>query len=568
MIEMKEKISELVSTVLGLKQEELFNFLETPQVKTNGDLSLPCFKLSKTLKQNPNIIAQNIGNALIMQPLHEAGVHSVSVVGGYVNFFYKRDDIAKNILTQPVNKQIEQIKQKERVIIEYSSPNIAKHFKLYHIRSTMIGQSLANIHESLGYDVVKINYLGDWGTQFGNLMAAYTLWGNEQTVKKDPINELSKLYVTFHQQSQKNLSLKKKGQEWFQKLENNDPEALRLWKWFKEESWSVFEKLYNELNVSFDHVTGESVYSKKGEEVVEELKKKQLALLSQGAWIVSMTHQGIAPCIVKKQNGTTTYATRDLAAAIERQQQFQPSKMLYVVDQRQSLHFQQLFDVLKQLNNPIAHVAKHIPFGIMKVNGETGSTRQGKGLLLEDVLQDAFDEAKKMITTNKNSQVKQANIDEVAKQLSHAAIVFHDLKQHPSHEINFVQEEALSFEGKTGPYLQYTNARIQSLLKKQANTKKMDINDLDVSNDLVWNIIMHLERYTKTLKEAAKKEDPSQIARYLLELAQLFNHFYAKERVITENEQETAGKLLLCKKVSEFLQHGLALLCIESPEQL
>lgn len=565
---MKEKISELVAKVLGLKQEEVINFLETPQVKTNGDLSLPCFKLSKTLKQNPNMIAQHIGNALIVQPLHQAGVHSVSVVGGYVNFFYNRNEIAEKVLSMPISEQIEQIKEKEKVIIEYSSPNIAKHFKLYHIRSTMIGQSLANIHESLGYDVVKVNYLGDWGTQFGNLMAAYTLWGNEQVVKKDPINELNKLYVAFHKRAQQDQSLKNKGREWFKKLENGDPEALKLWKWFKDESWSIFEKLYDELHVSFDEITGESVYSEKGEDVLEELTKKQLAVLSQGAWVVPMTHQGIIPCMVKKQDGTTTYATRDLAAAIERQQQFQPSKMLYIVDERQSLHFQQLFDVLKQLNNPIAQVAKHIPFGIMKVDGETGSTRQGKGVLLEDVLQDAFDAAKKMITTNKHTQVKQNKVNEVAKQLSHAAIIFHDLKQHPSHEINFVKEEALSFEGKTGPYLQYTNARIQSLLKKQESTKNMSANNVDVSNDLVWNIVTHLDRYTKTLQEAAKKEDPSQVARYLLELAQLFNHFYAKERVITEDENETAGKLLLCKKVSEFLQHGLALLCIEATEQL
>jgi arginyl-tRNA synthetase len=330
----------------------------------------------------------------------------------------------------------------------------------------------------------------------------------------------------------------------------------------------VFDELYKQLNVSFDYILGESFYSDKMQAVIDELKQKNLLEEDQGAQVVLLDNEGMIPCIIIKSDGTSIYATRDLAAAIYREETFHPGKMLYVVDKRQSLHFNQVFSVLGKMNREIASVSEHVSFGIMKVNGETGSTRQGKGLLLDEVLAEAISKAKETIVTNKNSQVAPEDVDKVAKQIGIASIVFNDLKHHPSHDIDFVIEEALSFEGKTGPYLQYTNARIQSLLEKSPGYSKDNADGLNANDEIIWDLVYHLNQYVNVLTESVKKNDPSQVARFLLELAQLFNRFYAKERVITENTAETNSKLLLCEKVSEYLKHGLSLLCIEAPSKL
>jgi len=567
---MENNLALMLSSLLPVTKEEIQSWFMTPPSRDKGDLSFPCFRLAKQMKQNPVLIATNLVNQLNSMNLKIHGVEKVEASGGYLNFFYDRESFADDILGKNPTEllDIHKTDSTKPVLIEYSSPNIAKHFKLYHIRSTMIGQALVNIHKAMGFNTISMNHLGDWGTQFGKLMAAYKRWGNKSAVESDPINELVRLYVHFHNQTKAYPELEDEARNWFKKLEDGDSEALDLWKWFKDESLKVFDELYKKLNVTFDYTLGESFYSDKMNDVLLELQEKNLLEEDQGAKVVRLDEENMIPCMIQKSDGTSIYATRDIAAALYREENFHPGKMLYVVDNRQSLHFKQVFSVLSKMNREIAKNCEHVSFGVMKVNGEIGATRAGKGLLLEDVLNEAVKKAKETISTNQFSQVKDEEIDDVATKVGIASIVFNDLKHHPSHDIDFVLEDALSFEGKTGPYLQYTYARIQSLVDKHPGTLSLDANGLNANDKVVWDILFHFNQYSNALNEAIRKNDPSQVSRYLLELAQLFNRFYAKEKIITENKEETNAKILLSKKVSEYLKHGLSLLSIDTPNKL
>lgn len=564
---MKKKIVQALENCLELSKEQIEQLLETPPSREQGDVAFPCFQLAKIYKQSPAKIAQELVEKLTTQLNDLDFVADVKAMGPYVNFFYHRQRLSKSLLAQDLNNRLEAYKigKNKTVVVEYSSPNIAKDFKLYHIRSTMIGQALANTYACLGYQVERINHLGDWGTQFGKLMAAYIKWGDEKQIKQDPISELVKLYVRFHEEAEKNPELEEEGRLWFKKLEEGDPEAKRLWEWFKEESLKEFDKIYELLHVEFDHILGESFYSDKMEPAIERMKEKGILEESEGALIVRLDDKELPPCIIQKSDGTSIYATRDIAAAIYRYERFKPEKILYVVDQRQSLHFQQVFAVLEKMGYQFAKNCEHLSFGVMKIEGEIGSTRKGKGLLLKDVLNHAIEKARSIIE-EKNPELE--NKEEVAKAVGIGAIVFNDLKHHRTHEVDFKWDEAFNFEGKTGPYVQYTHARICSLLRRANWSSPEPIEHEIYAEELVWELIFTLLQYPECLVETVRKNDPSQIAKYLLDLCQLFNRFYAQERIFVEDEQEQMAKLALCAKIAEVIRHGLALLTIKAPESI
>lgn len=564
---MKQQVVQLLKHVLEMSEEELFQFLETPPSREQGDIAFPCFQLAKVYRQAPPQIAQQLIEKLEQQKLGDFGIESVKQAGPYLNFFFDRQKFAAALLQQDMGQQLEevQIGRGKTVVVEYSSPNIAKHFQVYHIRSTMIGQSLANTYQALGYNVERMNHLGDWGTQFGKLTAAFLKWGDEEKVRANPLTELVALYVKFHEEAEKHPELEDEGRLWFKKLEAGDPEAVRIWQWFKDESMKVFDQLYAQLNVQFDHCLGESFYSDKMDDVIEKLKAQNLLEESDGALVVRLDEQNIAPCIIQKSDGASIYATRDLASAIYREEQFHPEKILYVVDQRQALHFQQVFSVLKKMNYEFANGCEHISFGFMTIQGKIGSTRKGDGLLLDEVLDYAVERALKIIE-EKNPALE--NKQEVAQAIGVGAIVFNDLKHHRTHNIDFNWDEAFTFEGKTGPYVQYTHARIRSLLRRAGDLALTAEPHESYTNDIAWDLIYTLQQYPSVLVETTKKNDPSQIAKYLLELCQLFNRYYAQERFFVEDQAEQAAKLALAEKVAATLKHGLELLAMKAPNAI
>lgn len=564
---MKQRLVNLLLPLVDIDEKRLLSLIEIPPSREQGDLAFPCFQLAKQWRKAPHLIAQELAEQLNPDTLTASGFSKVEATGPYLNFFFERQKLANQLLSISVEEQLadHQIGANQTVVIEYSSPNIAKHFKLYHIRSTMIGQALANTYAALGYHVERINHLGDWGTQFGKLLAAYFRWGDDEKIKADPLTELVHLYVKFHEEAEKNPDLEEEGRHWFKRLEEQDPEATRLWEWFKEESMKEFEKIYQLLGVRFDHYLGESFYSSKMDEIVALLEEKGLLKESEGAQVVPLDEEQLPPCIIKKSDGASIYATRDLAAAIYRYERFKPIKMLYVVDYRQSLHFQQVFAVLKRIDPIYEQICEHIDFGVMKIEGEIGSTRKGKGLLLHEVLNEAVKRAEQIIN-EKNPQL--SNKEEVAKAVGIGAIIFNDLKHHRTREVNFVWDEAFNFEGKTGPYVQYTHARILSLLRRAGAVEVSPLEHPLYEQPLCWEILYTLYRYPSVLEETVEKNDPSQIAKYLLDLCQLFNRFYAEERIIVEDQAETQAKLALCQHIARVLKHGLKLLTIEAPDEI
>jgi arginyl-tRNA synthetase len=564
---MKQQAIQLLKQVVDLSEEQLQQLIEIPPSRDKGDIAFPCFQLAKELRKAPPQIAQDLVEKLESKDLQAFGIKKVVQVGPYLNLFFDRQTLTHSILSMDIEQQLsdQQIGKEKTIVVEYSSPNIAKHFQVYHIRSTMIGQALANTYAALGFKVERMNHLGDWGTQFGKLMAAFKKWGNEQQVKANPLTELVALYVKFHAEVEQHPELEDEGRQWFKKLEQGDDEAVRLWQWFKDESLGVFTQIYALLGVEFDHYLGESFYSDKMGGVIEQLKEKGLLEESEGALVVRLDEQNIPPCIIQKSDGASIYATRDLAAAIYREENFHPQKILYVVDHRQALHFQQVFSVLKKMGYSFAESCEHLSFGTMNIEGKMGSTRKGDGLLLDEVLDYAIEKAK-LIIEEKNPALEDK--EAVAQAIGTSAIIFNDLKHHRTHNIDFKWDEAFNFEGKTGPYVQYTHARICSLLRRGEETGAEPLEHELYESDLSWDLIYAIHQYPTVLIDTTKKNDPSQIAKYLLELCQLFNRFYAQERIFVEDLKEQQAKLALANKVAQVLRHGLSMLTIRAPKAI
>jgi arginyl-tRNA synthetase len=542
-------------------EETLLHMIEQPKHDKLGDLAFPCFILAKTFRKSPELIATEMAQS-IQAPLFE----KVEAVNGYVNVYLKKSIITKNglqdILLQKENYGAATNGKGDVITLDLSSPNIAKPFSMGHLRSTVIGNALALIAEKCGYKPIKINHIGDWGTQFGKLMAAYEKWGNEEAVKKHPIQELFKLYVQFHAEAQSQPELIDQGRDWFKKLEEGHPEAVKLWKWFKEESLIEFERIYEMMGITFDSFDGEAFYNDKMEQVVQSLEEKNLLEMSEGALVVNLSEEGFPPCLIKKTNGTTLYATRDLAAAIYRQETYQYSQSLYVVGYEQTLHFKQLFTVLEKMGYPWHDRLIHVPFGMILKDGKKMSTRKGKVILLEDVLNEAIELALRNIT-EKNPQL--LHKEEVARQIGTGAILFHDLKHFRLKDIEFSLEEMVKFEGDTGPYIQYTHARAASLLRKGEYKESESIQPFDFES--AWPITKLVMAFPNVVKLALDTYDPSQLATYLLDLSKAFNKYYAAVRILQEDE-EKQGKLALVYTVKIVLKEGLRLLGIQAPEEM
>ncbi|WP_042148814.1 arginine--tRNA ligase [Paucisalibacillus sp. EB02] len=556
----KQEYAKALVQVLGdvLTEEQITIMIEKPKHDKLGDLAFPCFELAKQYRKSPNRIAEDIASKL---DLHIA--EKVEPVGGYINIFLKKAVISA--LT--INKVLKEKGQygsspvtSKVMTIDLSSPNIAKPFSMGHLRSTVIGNSLALIADKQGYQVVRINHLGDWGTQFGKLIVAYNMWGEEKEVRKSPIKELLALYVKFHKEAEVKPSLNDLGRAAFKNLEEQDEEALQLWKWFREESLKEFMKIYNQLGIQFDSYHGEAFYNDKMDSVVKELQEKGLLMESDGAHVVEV--ENFPPCLIKKSDGTTLYATRDLAAAIYRQENYRFDKSLYVVGHEQTLHFKQLFAVLRKMGYEWQEGMAHVPFGMILKDGKKMSTRKGKVVLLEDVIKDAITLALKNIE-EKNPQLE--NKEEVANQVGVGAIIFHDLKNFRLNDIEFSLEDMLRFEGETGPYVQYTHARAASLLRK-GNYRYDENQQLEMHDHKAWPIIKLLLSFPEVIDKAMNDYDPSQIAKVLLDISKAFNKYYATVKIL--DEDNLYSRLSLVDAVKIVLNEGLRLLGIQAPQQM
>lgn len=560
------QVEQIVQAVMphldgSLDEDALKQLLEVPTNSDHGDLALPVFVLAKHFRRAPNLIAEEI-----VEKIDPSAFDKVEAVGPYINFFFKRETMSSDVIRQVLEEGSDygrsDIGKGGNVPIDMSSPNIAKPMSLGHLRSTVIGESIARIMEKINYNPIRINHLGDWGTQFGKLIVAYQEWGDPEVVKQDPINELVALYVEFHNRAELDPSLEIKGRAAFRKLEQFDPEVTELWNWFKEESIKKFEEVYELLDIHFDYHTGESFYNDKMDEIIDELEEKGISKIDNGATIVELDDD-LPPALIKKSDGATLYLTRDLATAYYRKRTFDFVKSLYIVGNEQSVHFKQLKAVLKLLGNDWSDDMIHIPFGLITFEGKKLSTRHGNSVLLEDVLEESIRLARELIEL-KNPDLE--NKDEVARKVGVGAVVYHDLKNDRMNSFDFKLEDIVQFEGDTGPYIQYTYARACSLLDKYDG--EIDLNDaLSLTDDYSWEIVKLLNDYQRIVLRAAETYEPSVIAKYVMELARSFNKYYANVRILDQDEQLPA-RIALVKATSIVIKDALGLLSVETSEHM
>ena len=561
-MDFKNEVVDLVSSQVDLPKEKIAALIERPKNAKMGDYAFPAFILAKTMHKNPAIIAKDIA-----ENLSSDDFASIQAVGPYVNFAIDHEKLVSATLKDVLAEKEHYGDQKlgeGNVPIDMSSPNIAKPMSMGHLRSTVIGNSIAKTMEKVGYTPIKINYLGDYGTQFGKLIAAYKHWGNEEDVKKDPIMSLFHYYVRFHKEAETNPELDDEGREWFKKLEDGDPEAVRLWKWFREVSLKDFKRIYKELGVTFDSYNGEAFFNDKMQPVIDELKEKGLLHESQGAQVVDMGPDE-NPAIIVKSDGTSIYLTRDLAAAEWRMKEYNFVKMLYVVGNEQAQHFVELKTVLKKMGYDWADEIHHVPFGLITQGGKKLSTRKGNVVFLDQVLKDAVSLAKKQIQ-EKNPDL--ADQDQVAHDVGVGAVVFHDLKNDRLDNFDFNLEEVVRFEGDTGPYVQYTNARAQSVLRKAAAMgEKSSDSDLALDDDWAFAVAKDLADFPRIVARASEKFEPSVIAKFALDLAKKFNKYYANMKILTKDDK-IGARLTLVQATSIVLTEALRLLGVNAPKEM
>ncbi|WP_283584132.1 arginine--tRNA ligase [Limosilactobacillus difficilis] len=562
MNEKEQIVAAIQKAMPDLDQKVIMSRLERPKDNKNGDYALPTFFLAKQLHQAPQKIATDLA-----PKIDQSAFDQVVVAGPYINFFLKKGQVGAGvleaILADPAHYGSSKLGNGAQVTIDLSSPNIAKPMGMGHLRSTVIGNAIANILAKVGYQPVRINHLGDWGTQFGKLMAAYEMWGDEQAVKADPINTLQKYYVRINTEADSHPEYNDAGREWFKKLESGDAEATRLWKWFRRESLKRFMKIYKMLGVDFDSYNGEAFYNDKMDEILQLLEDKNLLQESRGADIVDLSAYKLNPALIRKSDGATLYITRDLAAALFRKRMYGFKQSLYVVGAEQTNHFAQLKAVLNEMGFTWNKQIHHVPFGLMSLNGKKMSTRKGNIVQLEDVLNDSIKLARQQIA-EKNPDL--ANADEVAQQVGVGAVIFHDLKNERTNAIDFKLEDVVKFEGETGPYVQYARARAESILRK-AGKPDFAGQDLSLDDAEAWPVIKQLGQYGETIERAAKEYDPSLIGKYALTLAKLFNQYYAHVRILDDHPQKMA-RLALVQAVSDVLKSALQLLGVKAPDEM
>lgn len=559
----KQTVAEKLSAVLPqLDIETIYSLLEKPKSSEMGDLAFPAFSLAKVERKAPQAIATDI-----VEKIDTTGFEKVVATGPYVNFFLDKDAISHQVLTDVIAEKDQygqlNIGQGRNVTIDMSSPNIAKPFSVGHLRSTVIGDALANIHAKLGFNPIRINHLGDWGKQFGMLIVAYKLWGDKAAVEADPISELLKLYVRINAEAEEKPELDEEARQWFKKLEDGDQEALELWQWFRDESLVEFNRIYEKLDVHFDSFNGEAFYNDKMDEGIQILEEKGLLQESKGAQIVDLESYNLPPALIRKTDGATLYITRDMATAMYRKRTYDFVKSIYVVGQEQINHFKQLKAVLKEMGFDWSDDMTHITFGLVTKDKKKLSTRKGNIILLEPTLDEAISRALTQIEA-KNPDLE--NKEEVAHAVGVGAVKFYDLKTDRDNGYDFDLEAMVSFEGETGPYVQYAYARIQSILRK-ANFVPSAENDYKLADAESWDIIKHIQNFSNVVERAGDKFDPSLIAKYAINLAQAFNKYYAHTRILDESP-ERDSRLALAYATGVVLKEALRLLGVKAPEKM
>ena len=553
---------ELAKVIDSLDQDAILNLLEQPKSSELGDIAFPAFSLAKTERKAPQIIAADIA-----EKIDTAHFDKVVATGPYVNFFLSKAEISGQVIKEVIKDGADYGQQNEgnnqNITIDLSSPNIAKPFSVGHLRSTVIGDALSNIFRKIGYNTIKINHLGDWGKQFGLLMVAYKKWGSQEAVEANPIDELLKLYVRINDEIENDPSLDEEGRLWFKKLEDGDPEATELWQWFRDESLMEFNRIYELLGVEFDSLNGEAFYNDKMDEGIQILEDKGLLQESKGASIVDLEDFNLPPAMIKKSDGATLYITRDIATAIYRARTYNFVKNVYVVGQEQANHFRQLKAVLKKMGFDWSDDMIHVDFGLVTKNRQKLSTRKGNIILLEPTLLEAISRAKSQIEA-KNPDLE--NKEAVARAVGVGAVKFYDLKTDRRNGYDFDLEAMVSFEGETGPYIQYAYARIQSILRK-ANFQPDAEATYSLNDPESWEIIKLLQDFGRVVKRAADNYEPSLIAKYAISLAQAFNKYYAHTRILDESPERDT-RLALSYSTAVVLKEALRLLGVEAPEKM
>lgn len=565
-MDFKQQITDKISHLTGLEKEAVSAAFEIPPNSEMGDLAFPCFPLAKIMRKAPPIIAKELAEKFPECDF----IEKTEAAGGYLNFFYSKGEFAKESLGEIFDKGDDYGKsdmgEGKTVIVEFSSPNIAKPFHIGHLFSTAVGNSLDKIYSFLGYKTEKINHLGDWGTQFGKLISAYKRWGDPEVIEKDPIKELLKIYVKFHEEAKNQPELEDEAREYFRLLESGDEETTKLWKYFREISLLEFKKVYDMLNITFDSYNGESFYSDKMDEVVEMLRDKNLLVKSEGAMVVDLSEENMPPCMILKSNGTTIYATRDLAAAIYRHRTYNFYKNIYVVGTPQALHFKQIFAVLKKLCGDWADDCVHVGFGLVKFPDKKLSTRDGDVVFLEDVLNESVSKTLGIIKEN-SPELEDA--EKVAEKVGIGAILYTFLKNNREKDIVFSWDSMLDFEGESGPYVQYSYARGRSILRR-SNIDPSGADYLLLTSDTEYELIKQLSKYGEAVAAAADKNEPFYVNRYVTSVAKLFNKFYNSNPILKDDVPENVKKarLALVSASTLVIKSALGLLGIETVEKM
>ena len=573
MIDFKKEIAEIIAKNLeGLTEDEIKSMIEIPQDQSMGDYAFPCFRLAKTMRKAPNLIAAELAEKLQGEKLFS----EVSPVNAYVNMFVSREEMMKStvseVLEEKENFGRSDIGGNKKVIVEFSSPNIAKPFHIGHIRSTVIGNSLSKIYDALGYDVFKINHLGDYGTQFGKMICAYRRWGNREDVINAPIKTLLGYYTKFHVEVEEHPELEDEARAIFTKLEQGSKEEVELWQWFREESLKEFQRVYDMLGIEFDSYNGESFYSDKMPRFEKELSDKGLLQESKGAQVVDLEEYKLGTALIKKSDGSSLYITRDIAAAVYRKENYDFYKNIYVVATQQNLHFQQLFKILELMGYDWANQCVHVPFGMVRLEEGTMSTRHGRVVFLEDVLNGAIEKTREIIE-EKNPNIE--NLEEITSQVGIGAVVFNELSNNRIKDYTFKWDQILNFDGETGPYVQYTHARCASLLRKAGEdivAKAQDPKNVDFAllakSDSAYELTKLIYAFPGVVEQAGEKYEPSIITRHIIDIAQCFNKFYHDEHIIVDDEVEKTSKIALVIATKRVIATGIGLLGMKAPERM
>ena len=572
MLNMKEKIAGLLAGhIEGLDQAEIAKLIEIPQDSKMGDYAFPCFRLAKTMRRAPAQIAAELAGKIGGDPLFA----KVESVNAYLNMFIDRAEFTREVLEAVIEEKdrygASDVGQNRPVVVEFSSPNIAKPFHIGHIRSTVIGNSINKIYSFLGYDVIRINHLGDYGTQFGKMIVSYRRWGKKEDVINEPIKTLLGYYVKFHEEAENDPTLEDEARAVFTKLENGEKEETELWQWFREESLKEFSRVYKMLGIDFDSYAGESFYSDKMPRILRELKEKGLLEDSQGAQIVDLEKFGLPPALITKSDGSSLYITRDIAAAVYRKETYDFYKNIYVVASQQNLHFQQWIQVVEMMGYDWARSCIHVPFGLVSLEEGTMSTRHGRVVFLEDVLNRAVEQTKEVI---KEKNVNTECIDETAQMVGIGAVMFQELSNNRIKDYVFSWDKVLNFDGETGPYVQYTHARAASVLrnaeaaadKALANAATADMSY--IGGDSAYELAKLIYRFPEAVLDAGEKYEPSVVTRHIVDIAQCFNKFYHDEHILVDDEKEKEAKLILTYAAKQTIKNGLSLLGIQAPEKM